>query len=77
MYRLLVSVAAELPACGRASLPSERPEPTDAHLEPRRVKDKYKLQQNYSVDPVYLRHADSGVATDFMVSGGHGQPGGL
>ncbi|KAF4017468.1 hypothetical protein G4228_009212, partial [Cervus hanglu yarkandensis] len=30
------------------------------------VKDKYKLQQTFSVDPVYLRHADSGVATDFM-----------
>ncbi|KAB1277176.1 Histidine decarboxylase [Camelus dromedarius] len=30
------------------------------------VKDKYKLQQTFSVNPVYLRHADSGVATDFM-----------
>ncbi|XP_059771531.1 histidine decarboxylase isoform X2 [Balaenoptera ricei] len=30
------------------------------------VKDKYKLQQTFSVNPVYLRHADSGAATDFM-----------
>ncbi|CAH6787939.1 Hdc [Phodopus roborovskii] len=30
------------------------------------VKDKYKLQQTFSVNPVYLRHANSGVATDFM-----------
>ncbi|XP_051000517.1 histidine decarboxylase [Acomys russatus] len=30
------------------------------------VKDKYKLQQTFSVDPVYLRHANSGEATDFM-----------
>ncbi|XP_057579717.1 histidine decarboxylase isoform X2 [Hippopotamus amphibius kiboko] len=30
------------------------------------VKDKYKLQQTFCVNPVYLRHADSGVATDFM-----------
>ncbi|XP_004611838.2 histidine decarboxylase [Sorex araneus] len=30
------------------------------------VKDKYKLQQTFSVDPIYLRHANSGVATDFM-----------
>jgi len=63
-----VSVAAGPPACGKASLALERPEPTDARLEPHRVKDKYKLQQTFSVDPVYLRHADSGVATDFMVS---------
>ena len=63
-----MSVAAGLPACGKASLAPERPESTDAHLEPRRVKDKYKLQQTFSVDPVYLSHADSGVATDFMVS---------
>lgn len=33
-----------------------------------RVKDKYKLQQTFSVNPVYLRHANSGAATDFMVS---------
>nr|XP_054954972.1 histidine decarboxylase isoform X2 [Pan paniscus] len=30
------------------------------------VKDKYKLQQTFSVNPIYLRHANSGVATDFM-----------
>ncbi|XP_030698608.1 histidine decarboxylase isoform X2 [Globicephala melas] len=30
------------------------------------VKDKYKLQQTFNVNPVYLRHADSGAATDFM-----------
>nr|XP_019787189.2 histidine decarboxylase isoform X3 [Tursiops truncatus] len=30
------------------------------------VKDKYKLQQTFSVNPVYLRHADLGAATDFM-----------
>ncbi|XP_044620838.2 histidine decarboxylase isoform X2 [Equus asinus] len=30
------------------------------------VKDKYKLQQTFSVNPVYLRHPNSGVATDFM-----------
>ena len=42
---------------------------TNAHLETHRVKDKYKLQQTFSVNPVYLRHADSGAATDFMVSG--------
>uniref|UniRef100_A0A8D1LT87 Histidine decarboxylase n=1 Tax=Sus scrofa TaxID=9823 RepID=A0A8D1LT87_PIG len=30
------------------------------------VKDKYKLQQTFSVNPVYLRHANSGAATDFM-----------
>ncbi|XP_073067910.1 histidine decarboxylase isoform X6 [Manis javanica] len=30
------------------------------------VKDKYKLQQTFNVNPVYLRHANSGVATDFM-----------
>lgn len=42
---------------------------TNAHLEPLRVKDKYKLQQTFSVNPVYLRHANSGAATDFMVSG--------
>ncbi|XP_004396601.1 PREDICTED: histidine decarboxylase isoform X2 [Odobenus rosmarus divergens] len=30
------------------------------------VKDKYKLQQTFSVNPIYLRHADSGMATDFM-----------
>ncbi|XP_012504677.1 PREDICTED: histidine decarboxylase isoform X2 [Propithecus coquereli] len=30
------------------------------------VRDKYKLQQTFSVDPVYLRHANSGAATDFM-----------
>ncbi|KAF5925433.1 hypothetical protein HPG69_001879 [Diceros bicornis minor] len=30
------------------------------------VKDKYKLQQTFSVDPIYLRHANSGAATDFM-----------
>merc|ERR1739838_354429 len=29
------------------------------------VKDKYKLQQTFSVDPVYLRH-DNSQATDFM-----------
>lgn len=32
-----------------------------------RVKDKYKLQQTFSVDPVYLRHENSQAATDFMV----------
>ncbi|XP_003784395.1 histidine decarboxylase isoform X2 [Otolemur garnettii] len=30
------------------------------------VRDKFKLQQTFSVDPVYLRHANSGAATDFM-----------
>ncbi|KAM9860877.1 histidine decarboxylase [Aulostomus maculatus] len=30
------------------------------------VKDKYKLQQTFSVDPVYLRHDNSQTATDFM-----------
>uniref|UniRef100_A0A8C3S4Z2 Histidine decarboxylase n=1 Tax=Chelydra serpentina TaxID=8475 RepID=A0A8C3S4Z2_CHESE len=30
------------------------------------VKDKYKLQQTFRVNPVYLRHADSGDAIDFM-----------
>ncbi|XP_040271707.1 histidine decarboxylase [Bufo bufo] len=30
------------------------------------VKDKYKLQQTFSVNPIYLRHAKSGAATDFM-----------
>uniref|UniRef100_A0A674AD58 Histidine decarboxylase n=1 Tax=Salmo trutta TaxID=8032 RepID=A0A674AD58_SALTR len=30
------------------------------------VKDKYKLQQTFSVDPVYLRHENSDQATDFM-----------
>ncbi|KAM7152751.1 histidine decarboxylase-like [Macrochelys suwanniensis] len=30
------------------------------------VKDKYKLQQTFSVNPVYLRHANSGDAIDFM-----------
>uniref|UniRef100_A0A8C5S576 Histidine decarboxylase n=1 Tax=Laticauda laticaudata TaxID=8630 RepID=A0A8C5S576_LATLA len=30
------------------------------------VKDKYKLQQTFSVNPVYLRHPNSGSATDFM-----------
>uniref|UniRef100_A0A8C7BTN8 Histidine decarboxylase n=1 Tax=Neovison vison TaxID=452646 RepID=A0A8C7BTN8_NEOVI len=30
------------------------------------VKDKYKLQQTFSVNPIYLRHANSGMATDFM-----------
>lgn len=31
-----------------------------------RVKEKYKLQQTFSVNPIYLRHDNSG-ATDFMV----------
>ncbi|KAM6426723.1 histidine decarboxylase isoform 2-T2 [Liasis olivaceus] len=30
------------------------------------VKDKYKLQQTFSVNPVYLRHPNSESATDFM-----------
>ncbi|XP_020645800.3 histidine decarboxylase [Pogona vitticeps] len=30
------------------------------------VKDKHKLQQTFSVNPVYLRHPNSGSATDFM-----------
>ncbi|KAL0601062.1 Histidine decarboxylase [Plecturocebus cupreus] len=30
------------------------------------VKNKYKLQQTFSVNPIYLRHANSGAATDFM-----------
>ncbi|XP_060611842.2 histidine decarboxylase [Anolis sagrei] len=30
------------------------------------VKDKYKLQQTFSVNPIYLRHPNSGLATDFM-----------
>lgn len=38
-------------------------------LETHRVKNKYKLQQTFSVNPIYLRHANSGAATDFMVSG--------
>lgn len=42
---------------------------TNARLETHRVKDKYKLQQTFSVNPIYLRHANSGMATDFMVSG--------
>lgn len=33
-----------------------------------RVKDKYKLHQTFSVNPVYLRHPNSGAAVDFMVS---------
>jgi hypothetical protein len=41
---------------------------TNAHLAIYRVKDKYKLQQTFSVNPIYLRHANSGAATDFMVS---------
>ncbi|KAG9341353.1 hypothetical protein JZ751_019459 [Albula glossodonta] len=30
------------------------------------VKDKYKLHQTFSVDPIYLRHENSHTATDFM-----------
>ncbi|XP_048337807.1 histidine decarboxylase isoform X2 [Sphaerodactylus townsendi] len=30
------------------------------------VKDKFKLQQTFSVNPIYLRHPNSGSATDFM-----------
>ncbi|XP_062998861.1 histidine decarboxylase isoform X2 [Elgaria multicarinata webbii] len=30
------------------------------------VKDKHKLQQTFSVNPIYLRHPNSGSATDFM-----------
>ncbi|KAF4792906.1 Histidine decarboxylase [Turdus rufiventris] len=30
------------------------------------VKDKHKLHQTFSVNPVYLRHANSGAAIDFM-----------
>ncbi|XP_067827329.1 histidine decarboxylase [Heptranchias perlo] len=30
------------------------------------VKDKCKLQQTFTVNPVYLRHANSGAAVDFM-----------
>uniref|UniRef100_A0A803W2R1 Histidine decarboxylase n=1 Tax=Ficedula albicollis TaxID=59894 RepID=A0A803W2R1_FICAL len=30
------------------------------------VKDKFKLHQTFSVNPVYLRHANSGAAIDFM-----------
>uniref|UniRef100_A0A8C6VWP9 Histidine decarboxylase n=1 Tax=Nothobranchius furzeri TaxID=105023 RepID=A0A8C6VWP9_NOTFU len=30
------------------------------------VKDKFKLQQTFSVDPVYLRHENSKATTDFM-----------
>ncbi|NWV76338.1 DCHS decarboxylase, partial [Dasyornis broadbenti] len=30
------------------------------------VKDKYKLHQTFSVNPIYLRHANSGAAIDFM-----------
>lgn len=44
----------------------------NAHLDTHRVKDKFKLQQTFSVNPVYLRHANSGAATDFMVSGWKG-----
>ncbi|OXB63264.1 hypothetical protein ASZ78_011213, partial [Callipepla squamata] len=31
-----------------------------------KVKDKYKLHQAFSVNPVYLRHPNSGAAVDFM-----------
>ncbi|KAG8001271.1 Histidine decarboxylase [Nibea albiflora] len=31
-----------------------------------RVKDKYKLQQTFTVDPLYLRHENSQAATDYM-----------
>lgn len=41
---------------------------TNIYLKTHRVKDKYKLQQTFSVNPVYLRHANSGATTDFMVS---------
>lgn len=34
-----------------------------------RVKDKYKLQHTFMVNPVYLRHENSQTATDFMVLG--------
>lgn len=61
--------------CGsRASSPQEslassgEAPATNACLETHRVKDKYKLQQTFSVNPIYLRHANSGKATDFMVS---------
>ncbi|XP_061450819.1 histidine decarboxylase isoform X2 [Rhineura floridana] len=30
------------------------------------VKHKYKLQQTFSVNPIYLRHPNTGSATDFM-----------
>ncbi|XP_068455495.1 histidine decarboxylase [Clinocottus analis] len=30
------------------------------------VRDKFKLQQTFTVDPVYLRHENSQAATDFM-----------
>ncbi|XP_043530521.1 histidine decarboxylase [Chiloscyllium plagiosum] len=30
------------------------------------VKDKWKLQETFSVNPVYLQHANSGATTDFM-----------
>ncbi|TKS69619.1 Histidine decarboxylase [Collichthys lucidus] len=30
------------------------------------VKDKYKLQQTFTVDPLYLRHENSQAATDYM-----------
>ncbi|XP_066491107.1 histidine decarboxylase [Tiliqua scincoides] len=30
------------------------------------VKDRFKLQQTFSVNPIYLRHPNSGSATDFM-----------
>ncbi|XP_069481075.1 histidine decarboxylase [Ambystoma mexicanum] len=30
------------------------------------VRDKYKLQQTFTVNPIYLRHANSGAATDYM-----------
>lgn len=46
----------------------ETSQPTNTHLEIHRVKDKYKLQRTFSVNPVYLRHDNSGAATDFMVS---------
>lgn len=36
-----------------------------------RVKDKYKLQQTFTVDPLYLRHENSSAATDFMVLRAH------
>lgn len=36
-----------------------------------RVKDKYKLQQTFTVDPLYLRHENSSAATDFMVLRSH------
>lgn len=64
-----MSVAAQPPSPRKSLASSGEASATNAHLETHRVKDKHKLQQTFSVNPIYLRHANSGAATDFMVSG--------